>query len=78
MEDQDLILMKNEGILSQRGSRMNLINVIDEEQMQKNINADDGERIALEEFLQRDIKKSVLKKKGRQTCLKTKKRQSQN
>ena len=48
MEDQDLILMKNEGILSRRGNLMNLINVIDEGQMQENINADDGTRIALE------------------------------
>ena len=38
IEDQDLILMKNEGILSQRGNLMNLTNVIDEEQMQENIN----------------------------------------
>jgi len=33
MEDQDLILMKNKGILSQRGNLMNLIDVIDEEQI---------------------------------------------
>ena len=49
MEDQDLILMKNEGILSQRGNLMNLINFIDEEQMQENINEDDETRITLGE-----------------------------
>jgi len=43
--------MKNEGILSQRGNLRNLINVIDEEQMQENINANDGARIALDEGL---------------------------
>ena len=63
MEDQDLILMKNEGILSQRGSLMNLINVIDEEKMQENITVDDEKRIALEEELQRDSKAKCTKEK---------------
>ena len=35
MEDQDLILMKNEGILSQKGNKMSLINVIDEKQYRR-------------------------------------------
>lgn len=43
MEDQNLILMKDEGILSQKGKPMNLINVVDEEQLQENINGEDGE-----------------------------------
>ena len=64
MGDQDLILMKNKGILSQRGNLMNLINVIDEEQMQENINADDEATIALEEGLQRDNKAKCIEEEG--------------
>ena len=62
--DQDLILMKNEGILSQRGNLMNLINVIDEEQMQENIDEDDGARIDLEEGLKRDNKAKCIEEEG--------------
>jgi len=43
---------------------MNLINVIDEEQMQENVNADDGARIALEEGLQRDNKIKCIEEEG--------------
>ncbi len=64
MEDGDLILMKNEGIFSQRGNLMNLINVTDEEQMQENTNADDGARIALEEGLHRDSKAKCIEEEG--------------
>lgn len=64
MEDQDLILMKNEGILSRKGNLKNLINVIDEEQMQENINADDETRIALEEGLQKDNKAKCIEEEG--------------
>lgn len=63
MEDQDLILMRNEGILSQRGNLMDLINVIDEEQMQENINADDETRIALKKGYRGTSRQNVLKKK---------------
>jgi len=64
MEDRDLILMKNEGIVSQRGNLMNLINFIEEEKMQENINVDDGARIALEEGLQRDSKAKCIGEVG--------------
>ena len=53
MEDQNLILMKNEGKLSQRGKPMNLTNVIDKEKFQENANGEDGARIALEDGLQK-------------------------
>jgi len=56
MRNQDLILMKNEGILSHRGNQMSLINVIDGKQIQENVNADDETRITLGEELQWDSK----------------------
>lgn len=56
MRNQDLILMKNEGILSQKGNQMSLINDFDEEQMQENINADGETRVALGEGKQQEIK----------------------
>ena len=48
--------MKNEGILSQKGNQMSLINVINENQIQGNVNANDETRITLGEELQRDNK----------------------
>jgi len=38
MKNQDLILIKNEGKMSQRYNQMSLINVIDEKKMQENVN----------------------------------------
>ena len=64
MKHQDPILMNNEGILSHRGNLMNLINVIDEEQMRENINADDETRMVLEEGSQRDIKEKCIEEEG--------------
>ena len=47
MKNRDLILMKNEGILSQKGNQMSLINVVDENQIQENVSAYGETRIAL-------------------------------
>jgi len=55
MRNQDLILMENEGILSQKGNQMNLIDVINENQMQEDYNADGEARIALEEDKQQEV-----------------------
>jgi len=48
--------MENEGILFQKGNKMSLINVIDENQMQENVNVDGETRITLGKELQRDNK----------------------
>jgi len=56
MRNQDLILMKNEGILSQKGNQMSLISATNEYQVQENVNEDDGTRITLGEELQRESK----------------------
>jgi len=61
MRNQDIILMKNEGILSQKGNQMSLINIIDQNQVQENVNEDDGTRITLGEELQRDNKAKCTK-----------------
>jgi len=55
--------MKNEGILSQKGNQMSLINVINENQIQGNVNANDETRITLGEELQRDNKAKCTKEK---------------
>jgi len=47
--NQDLILVKNEGIMSQKGNQMSFIDVIDENQMQENDNANDETSIVLGE-----------------------------
>ena len=64
MKNQDLILMKNEGILSQKGNQMSLINVTDEKQMQENVNVDGETRITLGEELQRDNKVKFTEEEG--------------
>lgn len=65
VRSQDLILMKNEGILSQKGNQMSLIDAIDGNQMQKNDNADDETRIALGEYKQQEIEGKI----GKETML---------
>jgi len=56
MRNQDLILMMNERILSQKGNKMSLISVIGEKQMQENIDADSEARISLEEDKKQETK----------------------
>lgn len=63
INNQDLILMKNEGILSQKGNQMSLINVIYENQMQENVNADGETMITLGEELQKGSKAKCTKEK---------------
>lgn len=55
--------MKNEGIFSQKGNQMILINVIDENEIQENVNADGETRITLGEELQRDNKEKCTEEK---------------
>ena len=64
MEDQNLILMKNERTLSQRGKTMNLTNVIDEEKLEENAKVEDKARIALEEGLQKDSNAKCVEEGG--------------
>ena len=64
MKNQNLILMENEEILSQKGNQMSLINVIDEKQMQENVNEDDETRITLGEELQMDNKAKCTEEEG--------------
>lgn len=63
MKNQDPILMKNEGILSQKGNQMSLINVIDENKIQENVNADGETRITLGEELQMNNKEKCAEEK---------------
>lgn len=64
MRNQDLILMKNEEILSQKGNQMSLINVFDENKMQENVNVEVETNITLGEELQGDSKAKCTEEEG--------------
>ena len=64
MEDQNIILMKNEGTLYQRGKPMNLTNFIDEEKLQENASPEDRTRISLEGGLQKDCNAKFIEEGG--------------
>jgi len=60
-KDQNVILMENEETFSQKGTPMNLINEIDEEQLQENASATNKAKIALEDGLQQDKNEECVK-----------------